>query len=80
MKKQTKVKRPTIYQSQWLNRIAHSAMMVTGVPGEEARYGLHNGSTIPTPTAKTLIENGWVKAERDGLFDEPQTYRALTPK
>jgi hypothetical protein len=79
MKRPTKPKRPTEYQTQWLRRIAASPMMVTRGPGEPVRYSLQNGATIPLLTAKTLIRNGWVKAERDGLFDEPQTYRALTP-
>jgi hypothetical protein len=79
MKKSTKRTRPTGYQTLWLRRIASSPMMVTREPGEPTRYSLQNGHTIPSPTAETLIKNGWVKGERDGLFDEPQTYRALTP-
>jgi hypothetical protein len=79
MKKLIKSKRPTEYQTIWLRRIASFPMMVTRVPGEPTRYSLQNGHTIPSPTAETLIRNGWVKGERDGLFDEPQTYRALTP-
>ena len=80
VKKQSKAKRPTIGQSKWLAMIARSAMMVTKISGAADRYGLQSGEAIPSDTAETLIRNGWVKAERDGLFDEPQTYRALTPK
>jgi hypothetical protein len=79
VKKPAKPKRPTEHQTVWLRRIAASPMMITREPGESVRYSLQNGATIPAPTAETLIRNGWVKAERDGLFDEPQTYRALTP-
>jgi hypothetical protein len=79
MKRSTKPKRPTEHQTAWLRRIASFPMMVTRVSGEPIRYSLQNGATVPRLTAEILIRNGWVKAERDGLFDEPQTYRALTP-
>jgi hypothetical protein len=78
MKKPSKPKRPTDTQAAWLRRIARSPMMATRVPGEPTRYGLQNGNDVPAQTAEALIRNGWVKGERDGLFDEPQTYRALT--
>jgi hypothetical protein len=75
MKRQTL---PTLMQAQWLRRIAQSPLMVTHTPGEETRYSLQNGTTVPRPTAETLIRKGWLKAERDGLFDLPQSYRVLT--
>lgn len=77
--RRTKPRRPTEYQAQWLRRIAQSAMMVTRGPGEPIRYILQNGATIPASTAETLIRNGWLRAERDGLFADAQTYRTLTP-
>ncbi len=40
------------------------------------RYSDGSGVTIPAPTAKRLIANGWVEAQRDSLFDlTPQTWR-----
>jgi hypothetical protein len=73
------VSRPNHYQAQWLRRIAQSPMMVTRVPGEPPRYSLQTGEIIPQRTAEILIRNGWLRAQRDGLFDDPQTYRAHTP-
>ncbi len=72
-------KRPSENQSRWLARIAQSPLMVTRVPGEEPRFSLQNGHTVPRSTVDVLIRNGWIKDERDGLFDDAQTYRVLKP-
>jgi hypothetical protein len=73
-------KLPTSYQASWLRRMAVSPMMVTYVDGENERYGLFDGSTVPASTARILIRNGWVRPDREsGLFDRPQVYRVLTP-
>jgi hypothetical protein len=73
-----KPKRPNENQSRWLQRIAQSPLMVTF--GEETRFSLQNGQTVPRPAAEVLIRNGWVKADGDALFfDRTQTYRALKP-
>jgi hypothetical protein len=69
---------PTSSQANWLRRIAFSPMMITRTPGENDRYSLSNGAVINERTAKILIRNGWVVAQRDGLpwlGDLPQTYR-----
>lgn len=70
---------PTEFQAKILRRIARSYMMVTRTP-EEVRYHFPDGETIPAPTAQTLIRNGWLKGDRDSIFDlEPQRYDALKP-
>ncbi len=70
---------PNHNEAQWLRRIAQGTMMLTHIPSEPPHYSVQGGATIPIKMALTLINNGWVKAERDGLFDEPQTWRALKP-
>ncbi len=74
-----KPRRPTAHQSSWLRRIAVSPLMVTKTEGILDSYSLQNGDPVPTYTAKTLIDNGWVIGERDGMFDIPQTYTVLKP-
>lgn len=73
------MKKPNFQEAQWLKRIAQSPLMVTKRQDEEPFYCLQNGNSIPAKTAISLIKNGWVKGQRDGLFDDPQTYTALTP-
>lgn len=70
---------PTYYQAGLLRQIAQSPMMMTRVPGEEIRFSLQNGKTIPRHTAEVLIRSGWVKGDADGMFGDTQTYRVLTP-
>ncbi len=72
------MKRPTKRAAAWLKRIAISPLMITKTP-EEKYYSLQDGTPVPPAIAHYLINCGWLKAERDGLFEEPQTYRALTP-
>jgi hypothetical protein len=71
-------KPPTEAQTRILRRIAQNGglMMLTLVPGEQPAYTDAHGCTIPEPTAKILIRNNWVEAQRDSLFDlTPQTWR-----
>ena len=80
--KRTKHRRgPTEGQTKWLRRIALSPMMVTQQEGEERRFSLQNGQTVPRNVAEALIMRGWVKGDRDSLFDLSlsQTFRALKP-
>ena len=69
--------KPTPAQANWLKRIASSPLMVTHSIDQGTRYSLQNGATVPAPTATTLIRNGWVRRDGDGLFGDTQTYRAL---
>lgn len=71
--------RPNYREAAWLKRIAASPLMLTKVPGEDVHYSLQDGTPVPEATARRLIACGWLKAQRDGLWEEPQTYRALTP-
>jgi hypothetical protein len=66
---------------QWLKRIASSRMIKTySAYGEEPRFSLQNGATVPAPVAAVLIRNGWVKRCGDGLLpDDTQSYEALKP-
>lgn len=74
------MRKPTLAQTQWLHRIALSPLMKTYIDGEpQPRFSLVSGETVPFPTASLLIRNGWVRPQRDGLFDDPQTYVALKP-
>jgi hypothetical protein len=77
--KQSKPKRPSLIQASWLRRIASDPMMKTYVGNRVAVFSLQNGEEVPPHIAQTLIKNGWVKGQRDGIFDDPQTYIALTP-
>lgn len=70
---------PTIVQYNWLRRIALSPLTLTRQPGEPARYSLANGATVPETTVRVLIRNGWVRPQRDGLFDDCQTWVARKP-
>ncbi len=75
-----KPSKPNENQAQWLRRIAVSPLMKTCIEGEDApRWSLQNGATVPAHTVSALIRNGWVRPVKDGLFDDPQTYLALTP-
>ena len=69
---------PTAFESTWLRRIAASALMVTYVPGHDESYSLLDGTGVPLGLARRLIARGWLRGSRDGIFDQPQTYRALT--
>lgn len=74
------MRKPTLAQAEWLRRIALSPLMKTYIDGEtQPRFSLACGTTVPFATASVLIRNGWVRACRDGLFDDPQTYVALKP-
>lgn len=76
----TKVKKPSLTQAAWLRRIAQSSMIKTYVEGDKhLHYSLATGEVVPPLTAKALIDNRWVRGQQDGMFDDPQTYIALTP-
>jgi hypothetical protein len=71
--------RPSQMQAKWLRLIAHFPLQVTREHGEKPDFRLSNGTAVPPNTARLLIRNRWVEAERDGLFEQPQTYRVRTP-
>jgi hypothetical protein len=79
MPKSVKAKKPSTTQAMWLRRIAISPMMKTYIGNKEAVFSLASGEGIPPYVAQALIRNGWVKGQKDGMFDDPQTYIALTP-
>ena len=71
---------PTHHQAEVLRRIAITGrMMLTHQEGHEDRYHDGSGKTIDERTAKLLIRNGWLIAERDSMFElAPQSWRAKT--
>lgn len=76
-------KLPTEAQTRVLRRIAQNggALMLTKEPDKEDRYSDLAGRTIGAATARILIRNGWVRAQRDSMFDlDPQTWWIKTPK
>ncbi len=80
-KKPNKQRLPTYHQAEIIRRIAITgSMMLTHEEGHEDRYHDASGRTIAAPTARLLIRNGWLIADRDSMFDlEPQSWRAKTP-
>ena len=70
---------PSEGQTKWLRRIALSPMMVTYTEGEDPRFSLQNGATVPRNVAEALIMRGWVKGDKDSLFGLSQTFRVLKP-
>ncbi len=77
--KKTKAVKPSHTQAMWLRRIAQSRMVKGYVGNKVPVFSLDTGEEIPPYVALALIRNGWVRGERDGMFDDPQTYRALVP-
>ena len=73
--------KPTKFQTKILAMIARSPLIKTYRPDRAVVWGLQNGRLISEECANALVRNGWVKPERDGLgmFEESQTYTALTP-
>ena len=71
--------KPTLDQTKWLRRIAQSPMIKTYVGSQMPVFHLTTGEAIPVKVAMALIRNGWVKGQRDGMFDDPQSYVVLTP-
>lgn len=73
--------KPSIFQTGILAMIAHSPLMKTYTADRKVVWGLTNGREISDKCAETLIRNGWVVPQRDGLdmFDETQTYTARKP-
>lgn len=74
-----KLPKPSTTQAMWLRRISLSPMIKTYIGNRVPVFSLANGEEIPPYVAMALIRNGWVRGERDGIFDDPQTYRVLTP-
>ncbi len=76
-----KNRRPTEFQTRVLGRIAQTGrLMLTHQESKPDSYADGAGSTIDERTAKILIRNGWVVAERDGMFDlAPRSWRAKGP-
>jgi hypothetical protein len=73
-------RRPTELQAFWLRRIAQAGGMVVTYRDGSPHYTLVGGdAAIPTELERALIRCGWLRGERDGLYERPQTYRALTP-
>jgi hypothetical protein len=71
---------PTEAQTRVLRQIASAGgylMLTNDGEAGSRRYSDPAGRTIAEPTARILIKNGWVKAQRDGLWDEPQTWATL---
>ena len=80
--KSAKPKKPTIYQSGVLARIAQSKLIKTRLPTKEVPLWIIDGDgEISHECAQALIRNGWVKPNRDGLsmFEESQSYSVLKP-
>jgi hypothetical protein len=75
-----KPQKPTISQTKILSRIAQSYLVKTQLPSRTTPvWQIDGGAEISDKDAKVLIQNGWLKPQRDGLslFDESQTYRVL---
>jgi len=72
--------RPSTTQATWLRRIAVSPMMKTYIGNKQPVFHLSSGEEIPPYIAQKLISMGWVRGQKDGLYDDPQTYVALKPK
>jgi hypothetical protein len=71
-------KLPTEEQTRVLRRIAQNggSIMLTRDAEKGNRYHDLAGVTIAEPTARILIRNGWVIAQKDSLFDlDSQTWR-----
>lgn len=74
--KTAKPKKPTEAQARILRRIAQNggSLCLTLDP-EGRRYHDMAGMTVPEPTARVLIANGWVIANRDSMYDlDPQSW------
>jgi hypothetical protein len=53
--------------------------MLTHDADHKNHYSDRSGAMIPERTAKTLIRNGWVIAQRDSMFNlTPQSWVAKT--
>ena len=77
-KKAIRRRLPTEHQTRTLRRIAQTgSMILTHQEGKEDRYSDAAGNVIDVITAQALIQNGWVAAERDSMFDlVSQSWRA----
>jgi len=79
MKKAKQPAKPkvTIYQAQVLRQMAISrSALVKTFDGKLGRvtWGLANGREVTDACARALIRNGWVIPQRDGMYDEAQTF------
>jgi hypothetical protein len=74
-------KQPTQLQAYWLQRIARAGGMIVTYRSGVPNYSLVGGDMmVPPKLAQALIRWNWLRGEGDGLFERPQTYRALRPQ
>jgi hypothetical protein len=67
----------TIYQAQVLRAMAITrSPLVKTFDGKYGKvtWGLANGREVTDACARALIRNGWVIAQRDGMYDVAQSY------
>ena len=80
--KSTKPRKPTIYQTVILTRIARSRLIKTRIASKEVPvWSIDGDGEISHECATALIRNGLLNPQRDGLpmMEETQTYLALKP-
>lgn len=73
---------PNRTQCRLLRQIARSRLIKTRLPDRpEPLWLIDGGEEIPHALAVSLVRNGWVVPQRDGLdmFDETKSYVAQTP-
>lgn len=75
-----KIKRPkpNLSDTKLLQQIAHQSLLKTRV-GKDWEYSLADGSPVHRRDAERLINNGWLRGNKDGLFGDSQTFSALKP-
>lgn len=72
----SKPKKPTKSQSALLDRVrAAGALCAQKVEGEP-EFFLPGGKVVNAVAARNCIARGWLVPNQDGLFGDPQTYRA----
>lgn len=79
---QIKPKKPTLEQASLLRQIAQSRLVKTYISDNPLPlWQIDGGKEISHKTALTLIRNGWIKSQRDGLptFGDTQSYVVLNP-
>lgn len=77
-----KLKKPTLEQASLLRQIAQSCLVKTYISSNPLPlWQIDGGKEISHKTALTLIGNGWIKSQQDGLpvLGDTQTYVALKP-
>ena len=79
----------TSLQTDWLKRIAqHGPLIKTYLEKRrgsvltgkrEVVYSLAGGQPVPTGVAERLIHSNMLVPQKDGMFDDCQSWRAKTP-